>query len=92
MSRQSTLIWFSACNDRDTDAGKQPVCHRVFKQGYSYNSKQNLKFADQECKLERLEDHLPEVVKNPDQEKDYITSLCTFTWMNPHPDSGRALG
>lgn len=34
--------------------------------------------------MDELEDHLEEVLKNLQQEKDYIKSLCTFTWMiNP---------
>ena len=34
--------------------------------------------------LDKLEDHLEEVLKNLHQEKDYIQSLCSFQWMiNP---------
>jgi hypothetical protein len=34
--------------------------------------------------MEELEDHLEEVLKELNQEKDYIKSLCTFNWMlNP---------
>ena len=31
--------------------------------------------------LDQLEDHLQDVLKNLNQEKDYIKSLCTFDWM-----------
>ena len=31
--------------------------------------------------LDTLEDHLFEVLKNLNDEKEYISSLCTFTWM-----------
>ena len=31
--------------------------------------------------LEEVEDRLEEVLKNLDQEKDYIQSLCSFNWM-----------
>lgn len=31
--------------------------------------------------MEELEDHLEGVLKNLNQEKDYIKSLCTFHWM-----------
>ncbi len=31
--------------------------------------------------MEELENHLEEVLKNLNQEKDYIKSLCTFSWM-----------
>jgi hypothetical protein len=31
--------------------------------------------------MEELEDHLEEVLKELNQEKDYIKSLCTFNWM-----------
>jgi hypothetical protein len=31
--------------------------------------------------LDQLEDHLEEVLKNLNQEKEYIKSLCTFNWM-----------
>lgn len=31
--------------------------------------------------LEQLENHLEKVLKNLNQEKDYIKSLCTFEWM-----------
>ncbi|WP_121357697.1 IS630 family transposase [Flavisolibacter nicotianae] len=34
--------------------------------------------------LDELENHLEQVLKNLNQEKDYIKSLCTFEWMiNP---------
>ena len=33
--------------------------------------------------MEELENHLEEVLKNLQQEKDYIKSLCTFNWMLP---------
>ena len=34
--------------------------------------------------LEELENHLEAVLKNLQQEKEYIKSLCTFNWMiNP---------
>lgn len=34
--------------------------------------------------LDELENHLEEVLKNLNSEKDYIKSLCTFKWMiNP---------
>lgn len=33
--------------------------------------------------MQELEDHLEEVLKNLQQEKDYICSLCTFHWMLP---------
>jgi transposase len=35
--------------------------------------------------LDQLEDHLLEVLKNLNQEKDYIKSLCTFNWMINSP-------
>lgn len=33
--------------------------------------------------MEQLENHLEDVLKNLQQEKDYIRSLCTFNWMLP---------
>jgi hypothetical protein len=33
--------------------------------------------------MDELENHLEKVLKNLQQEKDYIRSLCTFSWMLP---------
>lgn len=33
--------------------------------------------------MDELENHLEEVLKSLQQEKDYIRSLCTFSWMLP---------
>ncbi|HET7897530.1 MAG TPA: IS630 family transposase [Flavisolibacter sp.] len=35
--------------------------------------------------MDQLENHLEEILKNLNQEKDYLQSLCTFNWMINSP-------